>query len=153
MRLRTGYYPIFRATAERLADTVAVVEPGKSATFGELLAHETAFARQLEKAAPETIGRPVAVLLPKSIAGVAADLAALHTGNAYMNLDPGVPSERLGNILRQSAPIAIFTDAKGAERLTAAGWQGAVVRTDLPDEGNDGPEPNGWERVIDTDTM
>lgn len=153
MRLRTGYYPIFRATAERLADTVAVVEPGKSATFGELLAHETAFARQLEKAAPETIGRPVAVLLPKSIAGVAADLAALHTGNAYMNLDPGVPSERLGNILRQSAPIAIFTDAKGAERLTAAGWQGAVVRTDLPDEGTDGPEPNGWERIIDTDPM
>ena len=151
MRLRTGYYPLFRETAERLADAPAVTEPGGSLTFAELLARETALAARLGSVAPGAVGRPIAVLLPKCADGVAADLAALHTGNAYMNLDPAVPTERLGNILRQSAPAAAFTDAKGAARLAEAGWEGPVVRTDMADEGAPTEAPDGWRRVIDTD--
>ena len=62
-------------------------------------------------------GQCVALLLNRSAEAVAAILAVLKTGAAYLPIDPGVPEARMQFMLADAAPMAVVTTAGLAERL------------------------------------
>ncbi|GFG99393.1 hypothetical protein MTIM_52720 [Mycobacterium timonense] len=60
----------------------------------------------------------MALLFSRSADAVAAILAVLKTGAAYLPIDPALPGERIGFVLADAAPIAAVTIGALAERLT-----------------------------------
>lgn len=101
----------FLKTAAENSVAVAVRDGERTITFGELKEVETKIADWIATEYKET-KRPIAVFLPKCSEAVIADLAIIHSGNAYMNMDVKTPVERLTNILKQSHPLVIITNAK-----------------------------------------
>jgi len=100
----------------RCKDKIAVVDPEKQFTFGDIghFAKNCAALILRQNAATR---RPIPVFLPKSARNVIADLAALYSGNAYANLDVKSPPQRLQGMLRNLNADVIITSAQHAETL------------------------------------
>ena len=79
----------------------------------------------------------MALLFPRSAEAVAAILAVLKTGAAYLPIDPAVPAERIGFMLADAAPIAAITTADLAARLDGHGLP--VIDVDDPAVGTVSP--------------
>ena len=79
-------------------------------TYAELNARSNRLARVLAArgAGPETV---VAVLMERSTDLVAALLAVLKAGAAYLPIDPGYPAERIAFMLADAAPAVIVASA------------------------------------------
>ncbi|MEU4782755.1 amino acid adenylation domain-containing protein, partial [Micromonospora sp. NPDC023633] len=133
--------------AERVAatpDAVAVTFEGTSLTYRELDARANRLAHHLREhgVAPDTL---VAVCLDRSPELIVALLAVLKAGGAYVPLDPTHPAERLAELLRDSAPVAVLAHA--ATRATLDGLTTAPVvdlDTDAPhwaDRPTTSPDP------------
>ncbi|WP_156765459.1 condensation domain-containing protein, partial [Mycobacterium sp. 1245852.3] len=107
---------LFATHVARIPDAVAVVGEGKSVTYRELDEASNRLAHVLagRGAGP---GKIVALLFSRSAEAVAAILAVLKTGAAYLPIDPAVPDERIGFVLADAAPIAAVTSGGLAERL------------------------------------
>ena len=92
-------------------DAIAVVDDGTGGTltYRELGAWADRIAARLVGlgAGP---GTRVAVCLPRSPELVAALVAVVRTGAAYVPLDPDYPSARIGFMLRDAAPVAVLAD-------------------------------------------
>ncbi|MFF2045037.1 amino acid adenylation domain-containing protein [Kitasatospora sp. NPDC058170] len=63
----------------------------------------------------------VAVALPRGPELVAALLAVLRVGAAYLPVDPGFPADRTALTLQDAAPRLLLTDRAGARRLAPEG--------------------------------
>ena len=136
---------------------VAVVDDGRQYTFADLerLAKSCA-ALILERV--DTVRRPIAVFLPKSVETIVADLGVLYSGNCYANLDLKSPPERLKTILQNlEAPLIITTGAHAAA-VRAAGVPDAQLL--LVDDAMSGRNPadeaalaGQRQQVIDTDPL
>jgi amino acid adenylation domain-containing protein len=85
----------------------AVIEGEKKITFGDLRTKAESLASYINKFSYHNM--PIAVLLPKSIECVIADLAITYSGNIYMNLDVKSPLSRLTNIFNEIKPSMIIT--------------------------------------------
>ncbi|OBI89705.1 non-ribosomal peptide synthetase [Mycobacterium sp. 1245805.9] len=97
----------FAQIAAAQPDSTAVSWEDGRLTYGELDALADRLAAALRRAGvgSET---PVAIMLPRSPNYVAAMLAVLKAGGMIVPLDPGMPGERVAEILRQtSAPIVV----------------------------------------------
>jgi amino acid adenylation domain-containing protein len=118
---------LFAAWAARTPEAEAVVHGGERVTYGELEARANRLAHHLRArgAGRET---PVAVLLDRSAASVAAYLGVLKAGGAYLPIDPAYPPERIGWMLEDSRAPVIVTTAEAAARLPAL--DAAVVCVD-----------------------
>jgi len=73
-------------------------------------------ARQLAGCGFEA-GQRVAVVADSAAHSLAAELAILQSGSAFVPLDPGLPAERIRQILQEVRPGLVFVDAAGQERL------------------------------------
>ena len=62
-------------------------------------------------------GERVALLFARSAEAIAAILAVLKTGAAYLPIDPALPAARIGFMLDDAAPIAAITTTELADRL------------------------------------
>ena len=109
--MRTNLIQDFIMTAKSHPEAIAVRDGDQSTTFSEVQAAESKIADWIATSYKTTC-RPVAVFLPKCAHTIIADLAIIHSGNAYMNMDVKTPPERLSNVLKQAQPIAIITNAK-----------------------------------------
>ncbi|MEO7259990.1 MAG: amino acid adenylation domain-containing protein [Jatrophihabitantaceae bacterium] len=111
---------LFAAQAARTPDAVAVVCGDVSLSYAELDARSSRLARYLVRlgAGPE---RLVAVALPRSVEMVAAVLAVVKAGAAYLAIDPAYPADRIGYMLTDAAPVAVLTTRQ--------------IGSDLPDQG------------------
>lgn len=109
--MKTNLIQYFQETVARCPEQIAVRDGEVSVAFAELQTTETKVAGWLSEEF-KTTRRPIAVFLPKCVWAVTADLAIIHSGNAYMNMDVKTPSERLTNVLRQAQPLAIITNDK-----------------------------------------
>lgn len=69
----------------------------------------------------EDILRPIAVLLPRGIEAIVADLGITYSCNIYTNLDIGSPDQRLLTIVDQLDVSIVITDDNGYRRLSTAG--------------------------------
>ncbi|HEX8695266.1 MAG TPA: amino acid adenylation domain-containing protein, partial [Longimicrobium sp.] len=85
-------HELFRAQAERTPDAVAVVSGERSLAYAELDARANRLALRLRSrgVGPDT---RVAVLMPRSVELVVAELAILKVGAAYVPLDASHPPE------------------------------------------------------------
>ncbi|WP_280277314.1 non-ribosomal peptide synthase/polyketide synthase [Nocardia wallacei] len=132
---------LFRAQAARTPDAVAVVGADAELTYRELQVRAETLAHALisRGVGPEDI---VAVALPRTADLIVALLAVLTAGGEYLPIDPAYPSDRLGFVLADAAPVVVVTDSATAEvvpdngiprlRLDTFDSTGAAGRDRLP---------------------
>nr|WP_324678030.1 non-ribosomal peptide synthetase [Mycobacterium sp. 663a-19] len=144
---------VFAAQVERAPEAVALTCEGRSMTYREL---DEASNRLAHLLAGHGVGpgQRVALLMPRTAEAVAAILAVLKTGAAYVPIDPTVPAARIEFVLGDAAPIAAITTAGFAERL--GGRDLLVIDVDdpridtQPDTGLPAPESDDVAYVIYT---
>ncbi|HEV2150588.1 MAG TPA: amino acid adenylation domain-containing protein, partial [Longimicrobiaceae bacterium] len=112
-------HQLFEAQARRSPDAVALVFAGEALSYAELNARANRLAHHLVGLGVGPEAR-VAVCVERSAEMVVALLAVLKAGGAFVPLDPEYPPERLGYMLRDSAPAAVLTQGPLLERLAAA---------------------------------
>ncbi|MBV9108645.1 MAG: amino acid adenylation domain-containing protein, partial [Gemmatimonadetes bacterium] len=119
--------------AARTPDAVAVEDGARRVTYAELEERATRLARRLRALGVQP-GRIAAVRAERSVDAVAAILAVLKTGGAYLPLDPAYPAERQAYMLADSG-AALLLDGTGAG--APAGYAGRVA--DLAEEMESAP--------------
>lgn len=86
---------------------------GALLTYAQLVEQASRLAGRLGAGEPD---RLVAILLPRSLQAVVAQVAVLWSGAAYLPLDPDGPAERLAYVLADAQPRIIITLAAYAGR-------------------------------------
>ncbi|MFM0340186.1 non-ribosomal peptide synthetase [Paraburkholderia fungorum] len=99
---------LFEAQASRTPDAAALTFEGHTVSYAELNAQANRLAHHLigQGIGPEDV---VALCLPRSIEMIAALIAVLKAGAAYLPLDPDYPAERLQFMLADAKPKAVIT--------------------------------------------
>ncbi len=112
----TSITAMFDEQVARAPEAVAVTFDGRSVTYGELdeAANRLAHLLAAKGAGP---GQRVALLLPRTDEAIAAILAVLKTGAAYLPIDPAHPDARIEFVLGDAAPVAAITTADLRSRL------------------------------------
>ena len=105
----------FETQADRRPDAIALVQDGRTVSYGELNRQANRLAHHLRGLGIRCEDR-VALYARRSPEFVVALLAVLKAGAAYVPLDPSYPDEHLAHMLRNSAPRVVLT--LGAERPT-----------------------------------
>jgi pyochelin synthetase len=121
----------------------AVISDTRTLTFGELNDEATALAARL-RAAGLRPGDVAMVALPKGWEQVAAVLAVLLAGGAYLPADPDWPAERLRYLLRDAGGAAIVTSPALRAELSRLG---APVLAIGLDQREDGEAPAAGQRT------
>ncbi|MGW5692098.1 non-ribosomal peptide synthetase, partial [Streptomyces asiaticus] len=109
---------VARATLRELFERQVAVSPDATAvrygkgdlTFAEL---EVAANRLAHRLIGRGVGpeRLVALVLPRSVEMLVAQLAVAKAGGAFLPVDPGYPKERVAFMLRDAAPSVVLDDA------------------------------------------
>ncbi|MDU6730899.1 MAG: amino acid adenylation domain-containing protein, partial [Bradyrhizobium sp.] len=113
-------HELFETQAERTPDAVAVVHEERRLSYAELNTQANRLAHHLRKLGVRPDDR-VAICIERSIELVAAELAILKCGAAYVPLDRDVPAERLAFMIKDCEASLVLM-ARGAvlpERLEA----------------------------------
>ncbi|MGW6447414.1 amino acid adenylation domain-containing protein [Lentzea sp. NPDC055074] len=95
-------HEIFAVHARRTPDATALIHESGRTTYAELDARANRLARYVDA----DRGALVAICLPRGPELVAAVLAVLKLGAAYVLLDPDHPVERLAALVEQAGPAA-----------------------------------------------
>jgi glycopeptidolipid biosynthesis protein len=107
---------MFDEQVARAPEAMAVTFDGRSISYGELdeAANRLANVLAANGAGP---GQLVALLLPRSDDAIAAILAVLKTGAAYLPIDPAHPDTRIAYVLGDAAPVVAVTTTDLRARL------------------------------------
>ncbi|SMD26149.1 non-ribosomal peptide synthetase [Kibdelosporangium aridum] len=105
---------LVEAQVARTPDAPALVFEGGAMTYAELNARANRLARRLvaRGAGPERI---VAVMLPRSVEIIVAELAVAKTGAAFLPVDPAYPQARIDFMLADAAPVLVLTSAEDVD--------------------------------------
>jgi len=119
---------LFERHAAERPDDLAVSGPVQLG-YEDLNARANRLAHHLVSlgVGPEQV---VAVLLPHSAQIIAALLAVLKTGAAYLPIDPGYPPGRTAFMLDDADPVVVLTESDVAQRL---GITARLLLLDEPD--------------------
>ncbi|HEY2576774.1 MAG TPA: amino acid adenylation domain-containing protein [Streptosporangiaceae bacterium] len=109
---------LFERQAALTPGATAVADGQVTMSYAELNTRANQLARHLVSlgAAPE---RLVAVAMDRSPELLAAMLAVLKSGAAYLPVDPGYPAGRIGYMLAETAPVTVLTTRLAWRRLPA----------------------------------
>jgi amino acid adenylation domain-containing protein len=120
---------LFEAQAARTPDAPALRSGAGVLTYAELDARANRLAHRLIAlgAGPERI---VALLLPRSVDIVVAQLAVAKAGAAYLPVDPAYPPERIAFMLGDARPVLVATTADLAAGLSCPPGVGTLVLDD-----------------------
>ena len=99
---------LFEAQVRRTPESPAVLFDGGAFSYADLEAQANRLAHTLiaRGAGPERI---VALALPRSADIVAAQLAVLKAGAAFLPVDPDYPAERISFMLADAQPVLVLT--------------------------------------------
>ncbi|MBI2697452.1 non-ribosomal peptide synthase/polyketide synthase, partial [Mycobacterium nebraskense] len=111
---------LFATQVNRFPDAVAINCGNRSWTYRQFDAAANRLAHFLTEHGVGP-GERVALLIPRSAGAVAAILAVLKTGAAYVPIDPGLPEARIGFMLTDAAPVAVLTTSGLRSRLHGCG--------------------------------
>ncbi|MBL1102880.1 AMP-binding protein, partial [Streptomyces coffeae] len=113
---RTPWPVLFEARTARRPDAIAVRHDGDGIGYAELNARANRLARWLlaHGAGPETV---IGLALPRSAELVAAVLAVVKTGAAYLSIDPDLPAARARFMCADAAPLYVLTTGTSGERI------------------------------------
>ena len=97
-----------RRTGGAEPDAIALVYEDCTISYAELNRRANQLARYLRTlgVGPESL---VAICAERSVEMVVALLGVVKAGGAYVPLDPTYPTDRLGYMLEDSAPVALFS--------------------------------------------
>ena len=107
-------HDLFDARVRRTPDAVAVEHDGSHLSYAALSRVSARLARRLRR---RGVGAevPVGLLADHSIAAIVGALGVLRAGGAYLPLDPGHPSQRIEELLRDSrTTIVLISGIAGA---------------------------------------
>ncbi|ORW10796.1 non-ribosomal peptide synthetase, partial [Mycobacterium kyorinense] len=115
---------LFSEQVARAPEAVAISCQGHTMTYRELDEASNRLAHLLvaHGAGP---GQCVALLFSRSVEAIVAIVAVLKSGAAYLPIDSGLPSARIGFMLADAAPMAAITTTALADRLS--GQEVAVI--------------------------
>jgi|HubBroStandDraft_6_1064221.scaffolds.fasta_scaffold00009_62 amino acid adenylation domain-containing protein len=113
--------------ATTMPHAVAVAAGSGMLTYAELNGQANQLAHYL-KSVGAGRERIVGLYLKRSPAFIVAALATLKAGAAYLPLDPDLPTERIGFMLRDSGVSALVTSEDVPRDLRGGGW--SVVNID-----------------------
>ena len=116
---------LFEAQARRAPDAPALLFEGGALSYAELNRRANLLAHRLIGEHGVGPGTMVGHCFERSPEMMVAALAILKSGGAYVALDPGLPVERLGYMLDDSAAPVVLTQAGLRERF--AGRPAATV--------------------------
>jgi amino acid adenylation domain-containing protein len=110
---------LFEAAVRRDPDAAAVVSDDLSLSYAQVDERANRLARALIGAGvrPEGV---VALVLPRSVEMLVAQLAVLKAGGAYLPVDPDYPVDRVRFILQDAAPQLALSTEEIAPRLADA---------------------------------
>jgi amino acid adenylation domain-containing protein len=119
--LQTNVLEYLEGTAARFPDKPAFVDEGECFTFARLLSCARGLGCALAGLTPRR-NAPVAVLVERSAAAVAAFQGVLCSGNFYVPLDSQMPLARMESILTTLSPAALVYPRalEGTARALAA---------------------------------
>ncbi|HEX6911548.1 MAG TPA: amino acid adenylation domain-containing protein [Longimicrobium sp.] len=100
-------HALFEAQAARTPDALAVVAEDAALTYAELNARANRLARRLRGRGVRP-GARVALLVPRSVQLVVAELAVLKAGAAYVPIDPAFPAERIAYMVADSGSALVL---------------------------------------------
>ena len=106
------------AVAARSPDQVAIRGLGTTVTYRQLTGASATLAKQLVESGV-TPGSRVVIALPRSARAVAAILACLRAGAAYVPLDLAYPRERLALMIDDADPTLIVHEGEAAPAGTS----------------------------------
>jgi amino acid adenylation domain-containing protein len=120
---------LFEAQATRTPDADAVVFGAECLSFAGLNARANRLAHHLRAlgVGPDT---RVGLCLERGVDAIVGLLAALKAGGAYVPLDPSYPVERLREMLADSAPLVLLTQASLRERVGSLGVSAVAIDAD-----------------------
>lgn len=95
-------------TAEKYPEKVAIVDGGRTITFGDLRYKAMCLAEVI--ISKELFREPIAVAMPRSIDVIIAFLGVAYSGNFYSVIDVDMPALRQKKILESLNPKLIVTD-------------------------------------------
>ena len=110
--MKTHLLDFFEETADKKADDTAVIHNNEAISYGELRDKARKLGAHISSLTNDSVNKPIAVLLPKEINTVVADLGIMYSCNPFMNLDIKTPVERLSNIFELIKPLMIITSSK-----------------------------------------
>ncbi|MEN6472957.1 MAG: amino acid adenylation domain-containing protein [Syntrophaceae bacterium] len=126
-------HTLFLEQALQHPEAPAVITPGRSLSYGELLNRAMRLGHYLRVhgAEPNTC---VAVLMEKGWEQIVGVMGVLFSGAAYVPLDPGLPRERLRYLLEETRVKVVLTQTRIHAQLTwLTEWTCLCVdRNDLP---------------------
>ena len=99
---------LFAAICERQRDAVALTLGDRSLTYAELDCMADGIAAHLVRHGARR-GTIVAICLERSFELIAAMLATIKCGAAYLPLDTAYPAARLADTVADAAPVAVLT--------------------------------------------
>ncbi|HET7489437.1 MAG TPA: amino acid adenylation domain-containing protein [Acidimicrobiales bacterium] len=113
-----GVHHLVEAQVRRSPAAVAVVDASRSLTYAELDERADGLARRLRSigVGPDVV---VGLCMSRNVDMVAALLAVLKSGGAYLPLDPSYPPERLRFMLDDSGARVVVTEGAVLDRLPA----------------------------------
>ncbi|QMU76780.1 amino acid adenylation domain-containing protein [Streptacidiphilus sp. PB12-B1b] len=113
---------LFAGWVARTPDAPAVTDGRRTWSYRELAARADRLAGHLVRcgAGPE---RTVALVLPRSMELIAAELAVARAGAAFLPVDPAYPAERRALMLTDAAPAVTLDDPAQVRDLLAADAQ------------------------------
>ncbi|MEV7080379.1 non-ribosomal peptide synthase/polyketide synthase [Streptomyces sp. NPDC093516] len=108
---------LFTACVTRDPDAPAVTDGRSTWSYGELARRARRLAAHLvaSGAGPE---RTVALVLPRSMDLIAAELAVALSGAAFLPVDPDYPAERRALMLADAAPAVVLDDLERVRALS-----------------------------------
>jgi amino acid adenylation domain-containing protein len=119
-------------------DAIAIETDSILLTYRELQASADTFAVQLKSrgVGPDSV---IGVCLPRSCAQIAACLAVMRSGAAYLPLDPAWPKGRLHAVLRDAGASTVVTTAALVDELSVDGCTAMVFDGGAPAIGEASP--------------
>jgi amino acid adenylation domain-containing protein len=124
---------LFECQARRTPDAAAILDGESTLTYAELEARANALARRLRGLGVGAEVR-VGIHLPRGADLVAALLAVLKAGGAYLPLDPAYPAERLAFMLEDADAAVVLTTSALRDSLPPAAAR--IVALDAEEDAN-----------------
>lgn len=154
--MKINIIEFFEETLKISPEKIAVIDGERSISFAEL-GRKAKYLASIIAEKSETQNRPIGAYLPKSIEVVISNIAALYSGNIYMNLDVKSPTERIGNILSLVQPTVIITNSKFINAISTVKAENIEIinidEIDFNQKIDENDIHNKLSSIIDTDPL
>ena len=145
----------FKQTVSKTPDKIAIIDNNQTINFKNLDSKSKILAKIILQK-EDFINKPIAVLLPKSIESIVADIAISYSSNIYMNLDIKTPASRIRNIVDLIKPRIVITNKEFAGFIKDINPNLALILIEEVDFSNDSNDEQLYQRLrhmIDTDPL